>query len=343
MKRALAIVQFLCLWLVLDANGQVGHPKELDMLVRQGIDLTLRQDYARADSTFELICIRFPTHPAGYLYRAAVLQTKAMDFEDPIDAVPFDSLIEKGKYAAEGMIRDSPNSPIGHFYLGTATGYSAYSHVERGNWFKGITRGLSSASDFNKAMELDSSFYDAYVGVGTYYYWKSRKTSFLNWALGDRREEGIRLLETAATKGSYNRYAAMSALVTIYLDAGRFREANRWANQGLEKYPDNRIFLWGLATAQEKSEEYERALSTYLILDRSITEARIANPYNEVLCQLNMMKAQIALGQTKELRAHLAKILSFEKYAFPLHLQKRARDKFNQARNIQAKFVVQEE
>jgi tetratricopeptide (TPR) repeat protein len=230
------------------------------------------------------------------------------------------------------MIRESPNSPLGHFYLGTATGYSAYSHVERGNWFTGITRGLSSASDFKKAMELDSSFYDAFVGVGTYYYWKSRKTSFLNWAL-----------ETAATKGSCNRYAAMSALVTIYLDAGQFRDAIRWAKQGLEKYPENRIFLWGLAAAQEKSEEYESALSTYLILNKSITEARITNPYNEVLCQLNMMKAQIALGQTKELRTHVAKILSFEKYAFPSHLQKRARDKFDQARNIQAKFVVQEE
>ena len=343
MKRALVIVQFLCLWLAPETNGQVYHSQELDTLLRKGIDLTLKQDYAGANSTFEMICIRFPTHPAGYLYRAAVLQTKAMDFEDPIDEVPFDSLIEKGRFAAEGMILESPNSPLGHFYLGTATGYSAYSHVERGNWFTGITRGLSSASDFKKAMELDSSFYDAFVGVGTYYYWKSRKTSFLNWALGDRREEGIRLLETAATKGAYNRYAAMSALVTIYLDAGQFRDAIRWANQGLEKYPENRIFLWGLAAAQEKSEEYERALSTYLILNKSITEARITNPYNEVLCQLNMMKAQIALGQTKEVRTHVAKILSFEKYAFPSHLQMRARDKFDQARNIQAKFVVQEE
>lgn len=340
MKRALAIPLFLIVWLFSDANGQAGHPEELDSLVRQGIDLTLRQDYARADSTFILICVRFPTHPAGYLYRAAVLQTKAMDYEDPIDAVPFDSLIEKGKYAAEGMIRESPSSPVGHFYLGTAAGYSAYSHVERGNWFTGITQGLASASDFKKTMGLDSSFYDAYVGVGTYYYWKSRKTSFLNWALGDRREEGIRLLEIAATKGIYNRYAAMSALVTIYLDAGRFREAKSWARQGLEQYPDNRIFLWGLAAAQEKSEEYEHALSTYLNLNKSIVEARIANPYNEVLSRLNLMKVQIALGQTDELRTQVEKILSFEHYSFPSHLQKRARDKFDQARNIQAKFVV---
>jgi tetratricopeptide (TPR) repeat protein len=342
MKRALAFLQFVCFWLVLDANGQIGSPKELDRLVGQGIDLTLRQDYSGADSTFRLICIRFPKHPAGYLYRAAVFQTKAMDFEDPIDEVPFDSLIEKGKNVAEEMIRESPSSPQGHFYLGTATGYSAYSHVERGNWFTGITQGLSSASDFKKAIELDSSFYDAYVGVGTYYYWKSRKTSFLNWALGDRREEGIRLLEIAAMKGLNNRYAAMSALVTIHLDAARYREAKERAKQGLEQYPDNRIFLWGLAAAQEKSEEYEDALSTYVNLIKSIAKARMANPYNEVLCRLNMIKAQLALGQTNELRTHLENILSFEQYPFPPHLQKRARDKFDQARNIQAKFVIQE-
>src|SRR5512140_332401 len=162
-------------------GGETSIPTDLDALITEGVDLTLKQDYVHADSVFRQAIVKYPHHPMGYLYRAAVMQTISMDYLDPLDFSPFDSLLVTAKSEAQKIIDDSPGSPLGYFFLGTAEGYDAYAHVDVGDWIAGITKGLGAATDFKKAVGLDSTLYDAYVGVGTYYYWKSRKAEFLNW------------------------------------------------------------------------------------------------------------------------------------------------------------------
>ncbi len=325
---------------VLSPGGQQKIPEGLDLLVRQGIDLTLKQDYDQADSVCRVATTRFPNDPMGYLYRAAVMQTRCMDYLDPLDFDTFDSLLAIAKSDAERIVDEHPQSALGYFLLATAEGEGAYARVDAGNWFSGVTKGLGAASDFKKALEHDSSFYDAYVGVGTYYYWKSRKTGFLNWALGDRRAEGIRLLEIAAVKGTYTRLAALSALTAIYTDAEEYDKAIQSATEGLRQYPDNRIFLWGISAAQERSGRFAEAAQTYRQLLQNILRVQMPNPYNEMLCRLNLVKACRATGQSTGLRAHLDAILSYEHFAFPESLAKRAREKFDQARTILGQLDV---
>ncbi|HTP13436.1 MAG TPA: bacterial transcriptional activator domain-containing protein [Bacteroidota bacterium] len=315
-------------------------PEELDRLITQGIDLTLKQDYERADSVCRVATDRFPEDPLGYLYRAAVMQTRSMDYLDPLNFDTFDSLLAIARVHAEKIVDSHPQSPLGYFLLATAEGEGAYARVDAGNWLSGVTRGLGAASDFKKAVALDSACYDAYVGVGTYYYWKSKKAGFLNWALGDRRAEGIRLLEIAAVRGVYNRLAALSALTAIYTDAGEYDNAIRCATEGLRVYPDNRIFLWGISAAQERSGKYADAAQTYEHLLRTILGVKMPNPYNEMLCRLNLVKAYRAVGQSAGLREHLNAILSFERFSFPGNLANRAQEKFAQARTILGELGV---
>jgi tetratricopeptide (TPR) repeat protein len=316
-------------------------PAELNVLVAEGIDLTLKQQYDRADSLFRVVIIKYPNHPLGYLYLAGVMEARSMDYLDPLDFGKYDSLLGLAKSESEELIEAYPNSPLGYYFVGTAVGYDAYAQVDAGNWLGGILKGLSAASDFKRSMELDSSFYDAYVGVGTYYYWKSRKTDFLNWALGDRRADGIRLLEIAAEKGEQNKYTALSALMAIYLDSRQFELSIQCAKRALERYPENRIFLWGLAAAQEQSGNYVEVIQTYQHLLANILDTRMPNPFNEILCRLNFIKASIALKQTQGLNSQIDAILAYEHSAFPEALAKRAMSKFEQARNIRTQIVVQ--
>ncbi len=321
--------------------GEPRIPESLNALVAEGIDFTLRQEYDRADSVFGILANRYPSHPLGYLYKAAVMEARSMDYLDPLDFPKFDSLLGLAKSEAEKIIETFPNSPIGYYYRGTAIGYDAYARVDAGNWLAGIMKGLSSASDFKTSVELDSSFYDAYVGVGTYYYWKSRKTEFLNWALGDHRAEGIKLLETAADKADHNKYTALSVLTAIYLDTGQSNLSIQCARRALDRYPENRIFLWELVQAQEQSGNYADAVQTYQHLLTNILNAKISNPYNEILCRMNLIKAKLALKQTEGLDSQIDAILSYEHHVFPGNLTNKAKNKFGQARNIRAQLVVQ--
>ena len=138
-------------------------------------------------------------------------------------------------------------SPWKEYYLGTADGCDAYERAERGAWLAAVRYGSSSASKFEEVIEQDSSFYDAYVGVGTYYYWRSRKTEFLHWIpfMHDSRAEGIRLLEIAAERADENRYAAISALISIELDAKNYEQVEYWSKAALKHYPDTRVVFVG--------------------------------------------------------------------------------------------------
>jgi hypothetical protein len=310
----------------------------LHTLVLTGIDFTLKHEYSRADSVFRIEVKRFPHHPAGYLYQAAVLQAYTMDYDVPIEREKFDSLLTAGRNAAETI-----SLPWKEYFLGTADGYDAYERVERGDWLGGVSKGMSSASAYEKILEKDSTFYDAYVGLGTYYYWRSRKTNFLQWIpfVKDDRALGIRMLLIGADRSEYNRFAAISALISIYLDAENYPQAEYWSMRGLQAYPENRIFLWGHATALDRQHRSAEAVAAYSILLEHILLGHAPHPYNEIVCRLNLVKSKIALNDTVDASYHLHQLLSFEKMSFPSDLQSRAKDKFDAARALLKKLEDQ--
>ncbi len=310
----------------------------LHSLVVSGIDLILKQDYNRADSLFRVVKNRYPDHPVGYLYQAAVLQAYNIDFDVPIEQGNFDSLLVMGKSTAEKI-----SLPWREYFLGTADGYEAYERVERGDWFGGVRKGMSSASKFEEIIENDSSFYDAYVGIGTYYYWRSRKTEFIRWLpfVKDDRALGIRMLIIGAEHSEYNRFAAMSALVSIYLDAENYKQAEAWSKRGLHSYPENRVFLWGLATALDRQNRFAEAVTAYSNLLENIVSVHAPHPYNEIVCRLNLVKSKASLNDTADVSHQLKKLLSYEACYFPENLQSRAKAKFEEARVLLSKFENQ--
>lgn len=310
-------------------------------LLSQGIDLTLRQQYPQADSVFRIMARRFPGNPAGYLYQAAVLQTRSIDFEIPIDQTPFDSLLEIGIEASNKLIEQG-ESQWGSYFLGTAYGYDAYARAERGDWFGGVRKGLSAATEFERVIEKDSTFFDAYVGAGTYYYWKSRKTEFLHWLpfIVDNRPLGVRMLQECARKGEYNRFASVSALISTYLDMEDYVRAEEWSRWALEQYPDNRIFLWGLSTSLHKLQRFRDAASVYETLLNNTVAAGMGNPYNEIVCRLSLVGCRLAANDTSGVRDEIRTILSFERAQFPQKFGNRAKQKFSAAREIGKRFGI---
>jgi tetratricopeptide (TPR) repeat protein len=312
------------------SSRQPAEPK-LQAAISAGVDLILKQEYSKADSLFSRMSREYPDYPAGYLYRAAVMQARSVDFSVPVDREKFDSLLVLGKAAAEKI-----RSPWKEYYLGTADGYDAYERADRGAWVTAVRSGSSGASELEKVIEKDSSFYDAYVGVGTYYYWRSRKTAFLHWIpfVHDSRAEGIRLLRIAAERAPENRFAAISALISIGLDAGDYGQVEHWSKEALRRYPNTRIFLWGLATAYDRSKRYREAIPAYRNLLKSICSAGEPHPYDEIVCRLNLSKSLLAAADTAGVRAQMQVLLSYASVQFPEALEKRAEAKFRDARRI---------
>lgn len=305
----------------------------LDSLVVQGIDMIWRQHYAQADSLFQIVTKHHPEHPSGYIYRATVLQAKSIDEDILIDEGIFDSLLEIAR-AKSALLE----SPWREYYQGTADGCDAYERVERGDWFGGVKKGIASASAYEDVLEKDSSFYDAYVGLGTYYYWSSRKTAFIRWLpfVEDNRELGKSMLMRGAQYSEYNRCAALSALISIYLDSEEYIQVEDCSRAGLKLYPDNRIFLWGLVTSLDRQKKYSDAVKIYSALLDNIVQAKLPHPYGEIVCRLNLAKSLLSLKDSTGGKNHLLKIMNYHESLFPKNIQARAEDKFKETKELLA-------
>ncbi len=288
MSRFARILLFLLVPAALAA--QMLPDARLNEAILRGIDETCKEDYAAAGETFRSVIAGYPQYPAGYLYLAATLQAEASDYEMPLNTQELDSLLVRGELLAEKMIDAGKDTDWGYYYAGTALSYRAFSESEEGKWYSAILDGMSSAKMFEHCLAVNPKFTNAMCGLGTYYYWRSRKTDFLTWLpfVSDRRDEGIRLLKAAIGGSAYESMVALSSLMWIEIEESRYPEARALAEQGLARYPGNRSILWGLLTAEERSQDSAGMLRTTRALLASILNAPVRNVYGEITCRLKL-------------------------------------------------------
>ncbi len=264
-----------------------------------GINLTLRQDYPAAKKMFRAAIALDARNPAGYIYLAGVMAAEFSDYESTFDEQLFDSLLEKSQLLGEAYLGSKGTQAWGFYYEGTALSYRAFWKSEKGNIVGAILDGMNSARMFERCLEITPDFFDAMSGLGTYYYWRSEKTEMLSWLpfVSDRRNEGIEMISKTIANGTYNNYLAMSSLMWIYFQEQKYHDAVVLAQKALARYPDNRSFLWGLLSADEKLKDSSAIKACVQRLLASTLSAPVRNIYAEVTCRLKL--AQFAMNERR--------------------------------------------
>ncbi len=273
--------------------------QELHDTLLRGIDLTMKQDYPEARALFQSVTKNYPDNPAGYLYLAGTMQAEYSDYENTFDQQLFDSLLAKGESLAERLIEKKDSADWGCYYAGTALSYRAFSESENGSWPSVIIDGMNAAKMFERCLELNPQFYDAMNGLGTYYYWRSKKTEFLSWLpfVSNKENEGIELLSSAVEKGTYEKFIAMNSLALVFIEEKQYDEALTIVQNGLRLYPDNRSFLWCLMGIVERMPHRDTAAikSAVFRMLASVMKAPVRNQYCEAACRLKL--AQFAMEE----------------------------------------------
>jgi tetratricopeptide (TPR) repeat protein len=279
--------------------AQPSSNQSLHDVILQGIDLTLKQDYPTAKALFQSVIDKYPNQPAGYLYLAGTVQAEFSDYEDGFDRRLFDSLLAKSEALADHLIERKDSADWGYYYAGTALSYRAFSESERGNWPSVIIDGMNSAKMFERCLELNPKFYDAMSGLGTYYYWRSKKIEFLSWLpfVTDRKKEGISLLTSVVENGTYDTFEAMNSLILVLTEEARYDEALPITFRALARYPENRSFLWCLVGIVERVPHKDTVAikSAVTRLLASVVNAPVRNHYYEAACRLKL--AQYAMAE----------------------------------------------
>ena len=310
MKR-LIFSFFFCLVISTEILAQSPFSPEVDTLILKGIDQTFFCKFDSALLTFQKIIDRYPDDLVGYFYQAATLQSEMMHYETDIWGKDFDQLIEKAISLGKEEIANGNNDPWTYFYLGSSFSYKGLYQAKTGSYISGFMSARKGLNYLKKAVEEDSTLYDAYLGLGTYKYWAGRFYKYLKWLpwIRDEREEGVRMVKYSVEKGTFSHWVGINSLAWIEYDRKNYWSALLLFQKGLRRYPGSPFFLWGVADSYYRLGYFVKAIEVYKKLLKIILDAPLNNGYNEIECRLKLGMSYYALGEYQNALAQYNTIL----------------------------------
>ncbi|HGY56844.1 MAG TPA: tetratricopeptide repeat protein [Caldithrix abyssi] len=288
--------------------------------IRQSIDLTINTRFTEAESLLTQRMAAGDSSIEVCFYYASVLNSKMTHYENLADGPRFTRLLQK-VIAKSNRQLHYPQNPLSdkqrarlYFYRGSAYGYLAYFAGQNGSWYRAMNDGFEAIDDLRAAVEADSTLYDAYLGIGVYYYWKSTKLKFILWLpfFPDRREEGIALIKKSIENDAVGKYMAMHQLVYILLDYGKYDEALEYARQLVQKYPRSVFMWWAYAHTFYKRKEYPKAVRAYNKLLSVIDHDEERNSMQWLHAHVMLAEIYQRMGDSENSVYHCQMVLSRE-------------------------------
>jgi tetratricopeptide (TPR) repeat protein len=290
--------------------------------------------YEAAESLAVSLQTLYPFHPIGYVMQAAMLQSQMMDGEHFDFEDDFCTLTKLTEKKCGQMIEKNPDDAWALYCLGLAFGSRSVYYSRAGSWWSTLRDGVKAKGAFSDCIKADSTFYDAYVGLGSYNYWRSAKTKLINWLpfVPDERDRGLSELELAAEKSLFSGDFARNSLIWVWIDLRRYVEAESLAVEMQNKYPEGREFLWGIAAARLKQDDYLGAEAVLTELIARIQADSNTNNYNIVECRSQLARLYLETEQyTKCLeQCRLASEIELEK-----SVRKRLMKRLSELRSIE--------
>ncbi len=320
--------------LIITSNiwAQSPFTSDVDSLILKGFDYTFFTQFDSALSIYQNLTEQYPEHPVGYFYQAATLQSRMMDRESDEHEAEFYKIIEKTLEVGEKYIKESVKDPWVLFYIGSAHSYKGLYQAQSGKLVKGFISAKKGLDYLEQSVKMDSTIYDAYLGLGNYKYWAGKYYKYLKWLpwIRDERDIGFKMVETVVEKSTFSYWVGINSLGWIEVDRGNLNEAAILFTKGLELYPESRFFLWGLGSSYLKGKSYIQAVIAYKkILDSLKGENQ--NGYNEAECRLKLAQCYYALEYYRECKTHAEAILNLN---ISPNIKKRIQSHRNEAKKL---------
>ena len=285
--------------------------QRVDSLLKSGIMNVVNQEYAEANKYFKQLASEYPELPLGKIYLAASKIAEAYDYKKEYDSDYIESNLEEARDHAEELLSTDEDNLWFNYYYALAEGYTSYYDAIRDNWLSALSTGMNSISAFGNCINIDNNFYEAYIAIGTYEYWMSRKTEFLEGMpfYEDETEIGIEKLRAAIQSASYNSHLAVNSLIWIYIDQNDFNTAIEIGRNAVDEFPDSRYFKWGLARAYEDVNT-DSSIQLYYDLLESFRQEKDQNRINEIVLKHIIAQQYFKTGKKEKALILCDEILS---------------------------------
>lgn len=239
------------------APSQAVTHADLLLPAQQTMELIYNMEFGAALQAAQGLIDQAPTHPAGYFYRAATYwqwRTLARDPQQQAALLQdFAAVSQRAIEVAERL--PATQATEAAFYLGGMHGVRARMYFVQKEYGQALQAAKQGGSYLQQCVAQDPTWYDAYVGLGTYHYVLSRVPGLwrgiVQQLIGVRgdREQGLRELVLARTQGPLSGPEATSILAKIYTlpDEQRYEEAAVLLEELVQRYPKNFDYRYRLA------------------------------------------------------------------------------------------------
>ncbi len=273
-----------------------------------GLELVAAERFGEADSLFRALVKAEPGDPWGHFFWGVEIAARMMDAEQDSFSPAFSIQLSIAQRLAEKELKKLKKEkkqgtrPDLFLLMGNLWGYRAIYEHRRGYWGGGLTAGLKAKKNFDRALELDSTLFDAYNGLGNYNFWKSAKTRrfLISAFFPDERKRGIEQLIWAKEKGYFSRRAAAASLMWALINQKDYVWAQRLVDSLAAAYPEAKSPLWALGTIYQEKKMWDSAAAVFSELFRRLEADSAQTGFNLVECRARLANACFNAGRYQD-------------------------------------------
>jgi hypothetical protein len=244
------------------ASGQTA---EIDDIVKSGLSEVYNFNWVLAEKSFDKIIKKYPQDPRGYLYKSLIYLWYYLGSKNKSNYDNFVFFSDTAIERAQDTLDRNPDNHDMLFTVGLAYTYRAIVFTEAESYLDAAWATKKSESYFSSLLDVDSSYYDAYLGLGIYNFVVGQIPAAFKWALrlaGIHGEEsvGIKYLKLASNKGKYTSVEAQYYLSQIYSEVlADYNSSENLLSNLVRNYPDNLLFNYSYASLEIKKRNLEGA------------------------------------------------------------------------------------
>ena len=235
-------------------------PSDLPLL-RRGFDLVYGEQYPEAEKIFQEYINKHPDRPEGYFFMTGRYAEYMNSFHDRSAMPTFEMWAKRTMEKAEAFNSKYPNDPTGHFYLGNLYGFMGLLDAQQQNLVSAFLNAVKAKTSLEKTLELDPAVHDAYFGLGSLFFYGSRKHveegGMVGWIVKkfithdrDMRQEGIAMVQKAVAGGGITADSAFTTLMWLLIIEGRYDEAMPMAVEMSRRWPKDKHGYWAQGRIQ---------------------------------------------------------------------------------------------
>lgn len=236
-----------------------------DHLIETGMTAMYNLDYTGARAAFQEMTTVNPNHPFGRYGLAMTLWWELTNEYDEEN----DALEKEFQAAADETIKMSralvkQGDPLGEARLcwGGALGLQARWDAIQGHWLASYRKGKQAFGLQSEVMREHPQLYDAYLGPGIFHYYVATLSGGAkvigHMIFGGSKEQGLKEIRLAMTKGRFSKTAARLFLINIFVNTEKDpRQALVLLEEGRKEYPDSPFFHFVELLVLEEAGEWE--------------------------------------------------------------------------------------